>query len=93
MNDFETSTVGRRIGLAHSLADRAGELGGDLTIPLYLSVAELTTLTGLSEASLRRMEAAGLFPHLVHLGPRRRGLPLREYMEWARERTRSGADR
>lgn len=90
MKEIETTPVGRRIGFARTLADRATELSRDLTIPLFLSIAELMTLTGLSEASLRRMEAAGEFPHFAHLGPRRRALALHDYLEWAKERSCSG---
>jgi predicted DNA-binding transcriptional regulator AlpA len=76
-------TLARRMAVARSLADRAYILEGELKIPLFLSVAELATLTGLSEPTLRRLEASGEFPRLVHIGPRRRGVALRNYLQWA----------
>jgi predicted DNA-binding transcriptional regulator AlpA len=80
------SSLESRIGTARSLADRTCVLGQNLEVPLFLSLADLSTLTGLSEQTLRRMEAAGSFPPLTHIGPRRRGLTLRAYIEWTQTR-------
>ena len=56
------------------------------TLPVFLSIADLVTLTGMSAPTLRRMELAGEFPRRVNIGERRKGLPLRAYAEWAVDR-------
>jgi predicted DNA-binding transcriptional regulator AlpA len=56
------------------------------SLPVFLSIADLATLTGMSTPTIRRMEEVGEFPPLVNIGARRRALPLRDYCEWVTKR-------
>jgi predicted DNA-binding transcriptional regulator AlpA len=71
-----------RLENAAALADRLANIS-NLDVPVWLDMHEITNLTGLSESSIRRMEQSAEFPPLIRLGPRRRGITLRAYMEWS----------
>ncbi len=71
-----------RLSKAIALANRLGGVP-NLALPVWLDIAEIVNLTGLSESSIRRMERTSEFPHLSRIGPRRRGITLRAYMDWS----------
>ncbi len=73
-----------RLANAAALADRLANLS-NLDVPVWLDMHEITNLTGLSESSIRRMEQNAEFPPLIRLGPRRRGITLRAYMDWSKQ--------
>ena len=71
------------------LADRLGELT-NIDVPVWLDIHEITSLTGLSESSIRRMGQISEFPHLIRIGPRRRGITLHAYLDWSRRCEQAG---
>ena len=71
-----------RIAVAIALSERFGN-STEVVVPVWLDMQVLSDLTGLSESSIRRMERGGGFPRLHAIGPRRRGLTLQAYIQWA----------
>lgn len=53
-----------------------------MTIDRFIRLPDLIELTGLSEATLRRKEKAGLFPRRVRLGPNAVAWRESELSEW-----------
>ncbi|WP_333837371.1 helix-turn-helix transcriptional regulator [Novosphingobium sp.] len=56
-----------------------------MTLDCFIRLADLTKLTGLSEATLRRKEKAGHFPARVRLGPNAVAWRESEVAAWMRE--------
>jgi predicted DNA-binding transcriptional regulator AlpA len=79
-----------RLANAMALADRLADLT-NLAVPVWLDIHEITSLTGLSESSIRRMGEISEFPHLNRIGPRRRGITLHAYLDWSKRCEQAGA--
>lgn len=58
-----------------------------MTIDRFIRLPEVIELTGLSEATLRRKEKAGLFPARVRLGPNAVAWRQSEVADWMQEPT------
>lgn len=56
-----------------------------MTLDRFIRLQDLTELTGLSEATLRRKEKAGRFPARVRLGPNAVAWRESEVAVWMRE--------
>jgi predicted DNA-binding transcriptional regulator AlpA len=84
MKSLSADSYPSRLANATALADRLANIS-KLDVPVWLDMHEITNLTGLSASSIRRMEQNAEFPPLIRLGPRRRGITLRAYMEWSRQ--------
>ena len=56
------------------------------TTTVYLTVAQVLTLIGVSYTTLWRWQAQGRFPHRRKLGPNRVGFLRTEVEEWIRSR-------
>ncbi len=89
MKSFSIDSSPSRLANAAALADRLADIS-NLDVPVWLDMHEITNLTGLSESSIRRMEQSAEFPPLIRLGPRRRGITLRAYMDWSKQCERWG---
>lgn len=58
------------------------------TVAVYLTIAEVLALIGVSYTTLWRWQAQGRFPHRRRLGPNRVGFLRSEVEEWIRSRPR-----
>lgn len=63
------------------------------TAAVYLTIAEVLALIGVSYTTLWRWQAQGRFPHRRRLGPNRVGFLRSEVEEWSRSRPRVRRDR
>lgn len=89
MKSLSLDSSPSRLANAAALASRLADVWS-LNVPVWLDMHEITNLTGLSESSIRRMEQSAEFPPLIRLGPRRRGITLRAYMEWSTQCEQGG---
>ena len=56
------------------------------SLPRFLNERQMTSLIGVHRATLRRWEAAGIFPKRKKLGPGRIGWSEDAYKKWAQTR-------
>jgi predicted DNA-binding transcriptional regulator AlpA len=86
--------LAQRVAVTRTLVDRLQSLDEELQLPMFLALSDVAALTGMSEPTLRRMELCGEFPRRVNIGPRRKGVALRDYIEWVANRRAglAGAD-
>jgi len=61
-----------------------------MTIDRFIRLPEVLAITGLSEATLRRKEKAGLFPQRIRLGPNAVAWRESDVSAWVAEPTAYG---
>src|ERR1700688_3880442 len=84
--NLTTPILAQRVAVTRTLVDRLQSLDEELQLPMFLALSDVAALTGMSEPTLRRMELCGEFPRRVNIGPRRKGVALRDYIEWVAKR-------